>query len=191
MKVKLYLHGHLRDKVQQNMVEVEANTLLDALKNFELKYRKVLKAPLDIGKWRIRIKDFETEESWRVPLFVDEVHIYPMFRMGKSTKTSGLVQTVIGVTLVAVGAVISTLGGSPQVGLPLMMSGISMMAQGLLTLLYPQPDTSTGTNSKYFGTGQNTTKAGTRIAFGYGLYKIAGQIISYNVSSSNIKVYGD
>lgn len=190
MKVKLYLHGHLRDKVQRDMVEVEADTLLDALKNFEFKYRKKLKAPLDIGKWRIRVKDFETEESWRVPLFVNEIHIYPMFRMGKSGKSGGIVQVAIGVTLIAVGAVVATIGGSPQIGIPLMMSGVSMVAQGLLTLLYPQPDATT-TDSKYLGSGQNTTKAGTRISFGYGLYKIAGQILSYNVSSSNIKVYGD
>lgn len=190
MKVKLYLHGHLRDKVQQDMVEVEGDILLDALKAFEFKYRKVLKAPLDIGKWRIRVKNFETEESWRVPLFVNEIHIYPMFRMGKSGKAGGIVQVAIGVTLIAVGAVVSTIGGSPQIGIPLMMSGVSMVAQGLLTLLYPQPDANT-TDSKYFGSGQNTTKAGTRIPFGYGLYKIAGQILSYNVSSSNIKIYGD
>ena len=69
--------------------------------------------------------------------------------------------------------------------------GIGMIAQGLLTLLFPQPTPdSANTNSKYLGVAQNTTKSGTRIPFGYGLFKISGQILSYNISSSNIKVYG-
>lgn len=192
MKVKLYLHGHLRDKVQKDFVEVEANTLLDALKNLEMRYRKVLKAPMDIGRWKIKVKGFDDKNSWTVPIFVDEVHIYPVFRMGKSQKTSGWVNVIVGTTLVIAGVVIATLGGSPEVGIPLAMSGFSMFVQGILTLFFtPKNDTDDGTNSKYLGAGQNTVKSGTRIPFGYGTFKVAGQILSYNVSSSNIRVYGD
>lgn len=43
-------------------------------------------------------------------------------------------------------------------------------------------------NSKYLGTIGNTVVAGTRIPFGYGLYKVSGHFISYNVSSTTIRV---
>lgn len=203
MKVKLYLHGHLKDKVQKDFVEVEATTLIDALRNFELKYRKVLKAPIDIGRWKIRIKGFEDKESWYVPLFMNEIHIYPEFRMGKSQGSGAWVQIGIGVALIGLTIATGGLGamaaaaaagtmtvGSFAASMALSM-GIGMIAQGLLTLLFPQPTPdSTSTNSKYLGVAQNTTKSGTRIPFGYGLFKISGQILSYNISSSNIKVYG-
>lgn len=204
MKVKLYLHGHLKDKVQKDFVEVEATTLIDALRNFELKYRKVLKAPIDIGRWKIRVKGFEDKESWYVPLFMNEIHIYPEFRMGKSQGSGAWVQIGIGVALIGLTIATGGLGaisaaaaaGSMTVGsfaasMALSM-GIGMIAQGLLTLLFPQPTPdSASTNSKYLGVAQNTTKSGTRIPFGYGLFKISGQILSYNISSSNIKVYGE
>lgn len=202
MKVKLYLHGHLRDKVQKDFVEVEANTLLDALKNLEMKYRKVLKAPMDIGRWKIKVKGFEDKNSWTVPIFVDEVHIYPVFRMGKSQGGSAWVQIGIGVALIAAVVLTGGLGaiaaaaaagtmtaGSFIASLGLSM-GIGLIAQGLLTLLFPQPTPDTAdSNSKYLGAGQNTTKSGTRIPFGYGTFKLAGQIISYNTSSNILKVY--
>lgn len=204
MKVKLYLHGHLKDKVQKDFVEVEATTLIDALKNLELKYRKVLKAPMDIGRWKIKVKGFEDKESWYVPLFVNEVHIYPAFKLGKSQGGSAWVQIGIGVALIgltiatgglgaiaAAGAAGTMTAGSLVASMALSM-GIGMIAQGLLTMLFPQPKPDQfSSNSKYLGTAQNTTKSGTRIPIGYGTYKISGQVLSYNISANNLKVYGE
>lgn len=203
MKVKLYLHGHLKDKVQKDFVEVEAITLIDALRNFELKYRKVLKAPIDIGRWKIRVKGFEDKESWYVPLFMNEIHIYPEFRMGKSQSSGAWIQIGVAVALVASAVILGPasfavmgFGGlgviSGSAATWLAFTGVAMMASGLLNLLFTQPTPDTvSTNSKYLGVAQNTTKSGTRIPFGYGLFKISGQILSYNISSSNIKVYGE
>ena len=193
MKVKLYLHGHLKDKVKQSFVEVEGDTLLDVLRNFELQYRSVLKAPLDVGKWRIRVKDFEVVDSWKLPLTVNEIYVYPDFRMGKSQRTAGWVQTGIGVALiiagVAIGIAASWTGVGGTVGVSMIMTGISLLAQGILTLFFTPTNETESTNSKYLGAGGNTTKSGTRIPIGYGLFKISGQILSYNVSSSNLKIY--
>lgn len=203
MKVKLYLHGHLKDKVQKDFVEVEATTLIDALRNFELKYRKVLKAPIDIGRWKIKVKGFEDKESWYVPLFMNEIHIYPEFRMGKSQSSGAWIQIGVAVALVASAVILGPasfavmgFGGlgviSGSAATWLAFTGVAMMASGLLNLLFTQPTPDTvSTNSKYLGVAQNTTKSGTRIPFGYGLFKISGQILSYNISSSNIKVYGE
>ena len=195
MKVKLYLHGHLRNKIQKDFVEVEALTVLDALRNLEMNYRKILKAPYDIGRWKIRIKDFETKVSWTVPLFVNELHIYPVFRMGKSSGSGGLIQTVIGATMVAVGLTIAYGAGwtgiGGYVGLSIASFGLSLFTQGILSLFFTPTNETDNTNSKYLGSGQNTTKSGTRIPIGYGLFKVAGQILSYNISSSNIRIYGE
>lgn len=204
MKVKLYLHGHLRDKIHKEVVEVEADTLLDALHNLEAKYRKELKAPLDIGRWKIQVRGFESKESWSVPLFVNEIHIYPVFKMGKSQKNSAWIQIGIAVALVALTVVTGGYGaiaaaaaaGEMTLGAGLALAATSMAiglaTQGLMTLLFPQPTPDTAeNNSKYLGVGQNTTKAGTRIPFGYGKFKIAGQFLSYSVSSSNLKKYGE
>lgn len=195
MKVKLYLHGHLKDKVQKDFVEVEATTLIDALKNLEFKYRKVLKAPMDIGRWKIRVKGFEDKESWYVPLFVNEIHIYPAFRLGKSAKTGGVIQMIVGTTLIVVGAAVGIFTGwsgvGGYVGVSMVSTGIALLAQGILSYFFTPVNDTSGSNSKYLGAGQNTTKSGTRIPIGYGTFKIAGQILSYNVSSSNLKVYGE
>lgn len=193
MKVKLYLHGHLREKIKQSFVEVEGDTLLDVLKNFELQYRSVLKAPLDVGKWRIRVKDFEAVESWRIPLYTDEIHIYPDFRMGKGQKASGWIQTGIGVVLIALGIVVGVAAEWTGVGAiaasALISTGISLLANGIITLFFTPTNETDNSNSKYLGAGGNTTKSGTRIPIGYGLFKISGQVLSYNVSSSNLKIY--
>lgn len=188
MKVKLYLHGHLRNKIQKDFVEVEALTVLDALRNLEMNYRKILKAPYDIGRWKIRIKDFETKESWTVPLFVSELHIYPDFKFGKNTNW---VQIGIGATLMVLGGA-ATLMGAPGVGAFMFKMGLAIAIGGVISMfLTPTNETSDGSNSKYLGAGQNTTKSGTRIPIGYGLFKVAGQILSYNISSSNIRIYGE
>lgn len=197
MQVKIYLHGHLKDKIQKEYVEVEALTAYDAMKALAFKYDKYLKAPLDIGRWRIRIKDYETKESWYVPLYTKELHVYPLFRTAKSQWVS----IAIGVTLMAVAtfatgglgaAMAMGIGGTGlTVGGLTFTTGLAIALSGVMNLLFPTPklDTSldASNNSKYLGAQGNTTAAGTRIPFGYGLFKISGHFISYNVSSTVIK----
>lgn len=197
MLVKLYLHGHLRSKVQKDFVEVEATTLYDALHSLAFRYKKELKAPLDIGRWKVLIKDYETKESWFVPLYSEEIHIFPTFKTAKSK----WVQIGIGVVLMAValvttgpvGATMATSIGSTglTVGAVTFSVGLSMTLQGVVNLLTPTPKNDTYTsssenNSKYLGAQGNTVAAGTRIPFGYGKYKISGHFISYNISSTTV-----
>lgn len=200
MQVKLYLHGHLRNKIQKDYVEVEASTVIDALRYLAETYKKELKAPLDIGRWKIKIKDFENKTSWYVPLFVNELHIYPVFKTAKSKWVS------IGVgALLVVGAVLMgpwTVAGftgagwiSGGVATFMATTGFSLMLTGIMNLLYPTPKTETAnessSNSKYLGAQGNTAAAGTRIPFGYGLFKVAGHYLSFNVSSTVVKEYNE
>lgn len=200
MQVKLYLHGHLRNKIQKDYVEVEASTVIDALRYLAETYKKELKAPLDIGRWKIKVKDFENKESWYVPLFVNELHIYPVFKTAKS----GWLQIGIGALLIVSAVVLGpwTIAGftgydvvSSGVATFMATTGAALMLSGTMSLLYPVPKTETSvessSNSKYLGAQGNTTAAGTRIPFGYGLFKVAGHYLSFNVSSTVVREYNE
>lgn len=85
----------------------------------------------------------------------------------------------------------TTVGGA--LGSFALTTGIALVLSGVMNLLFPTPTLNTSeeasTNSKYLnGSNANTVAAGTRIPFGYGLFKVAGHFISYNISSTTIKV---
>lgn len=201
-RLKIYLHGHLKDKIKKEYVEVEANTIYDGLKALVSKYKKELKAPIDLGRWKIRVRDFDTKESWYVPLFVNEIHIYPLFKTAKSQWAT----IAIGAALIIGGAWVTgaygvtAAGGfgsavtstsanwAVYAGQAMTYAGASLIIQGVMDLLFPVPKTNTSaeakTNSKYLGSPETTVAAGTRIPFGYGKYKLGGHYISYNISST-------
>lgn len=186
MKVKLFLHGHLKNKIQKDFVEIEAFNLYEALQQLAVNYQKELKAPLDVGRWKVKAKGYETKESWYVPLMDKEVHIYPSFNLSKKIG----VQTIVGAVMVVVGVGSALLFGQGW-GWTLAKYGAALMASGLLTDLFmkaPKVNTATEelTNSAYLGSQGNTTAIGTRIPFGYGLFKVAGHYISYNVTSTKV-----
>ena len=186
MLVKLYLHGHLRDRINKDFVEIEASTVMDALQGLAGTYKKELKAPLDIGRWKIKVKGYEIKDSWYVPLIENELHIYPVFR---TAKKNGLVQVIVGAVLIAVGAVLYYTGVGAPVGTFMMKLGLGIMLSGGITMLCSAPrlDTSKPKDSKYLGAQGNTVEAGTRIPFGYGIFKVAGHYISYNVSTKVVR----
>lgn len=213
MKIKVYFHGHLKEKIKKDFLEVEATTVYDALKNIAGKYQKQLKAPLDIGRWKVKVKDYDTKESWYVPIFTNELHIYPIFKTAKSQWTT----IAIGVALVAVtagagaiaGAVATGIGASSAtvsaavvagntfaasaMGTFITNVGVSLILSGICNLLFPTPKMNTSqeaqTNSKYLnGSSANTAAAGTRIPFGYGLFRVSGHYISYNISTTTVRV---
>lgn len=186
MKVKIVLHGHLRDRIGKEYVMTEALTAYEALKSLSNNYPQ-LKAPLDIGRWRVKIKDYETRESLYVPLYTDELHVYPIFR---TAKDGNVFQTVVGAVLVVTGAALMYFGQGW--GVYLVETGIALMTSGIIGMLMPQPkidnDNSSLEASRYLGTPKNTTKVGTRIQIGYGLYKVGGHYISFDINASDIIV---
>lgn len=97
MLTKVNLHGHLKEKVSED-ITLEATNIADILMQLTLKYPQ-LKAPLHIGRWPIKIKEYETKESFYLPLFTKEVDIYPLFNPNKSSWLS----IGIGVGLVVLG----------------------------------------------------------------------------------------
>lgn len=191
MLVRIYLHGHLRDKVKKDFVETEATTVMDALQFLAYTYKKELKVPLDLGRWKVKVKDYETKESWYVPLMENEIHVYPVFRTAKSSWAS----IGIGSLLMVTGYLLAPVTGGASLSVSaiaanaMFSAGVAIALQGVMSLLFPTPklDTAKPTDSKYLGAQGNTVAVGTRIPFGYGLFKISGHYISYNVSSTTVR----
>lgn len=102
------------------------------------------------------------------------------------SKRGGIFQTILGVALVAVGAVASYFGGG-AVGVPLMQFGAAMALGGVVQMLSPQ---TTGLASKQsadnmasyaFGGVTNTTAQGNPVPLLYGKRRIGGAIISAGI----------
>lgn len=183
MRVKIFLHGHLKEKIGADFVYTEARTAYEALKSIGTRYKKNLKAPLDLGKWKVRLKGYDTKEKLMGRIRHNVLHLYPSFRTAKS---GGAGQMIIGAVLIVIGAIMVYTGVGAGVGAYLIKAGVGLMLSGALTLLLaPKMDTGdSDTKEKYLGAGEQTTAAGTRIPFGYGKFKIAGHYISYNTSST-------
>ncbi|SLK20716.1 Phage-related protein, tail component [Enterobacter sp. NFR05] len=120
------------------------------------------------------------------PVTGEVIRIVPIV-MG--SKRGGILQTVLGAVLVAVGAVMTYMSGGTASPLAagLMTSGIGMMAGGVIQMLSPQP---AGLASKQdadnkpsyaFGSVTNTAAQGYPVPLGYGKRRIGGAIISAGI----------
>lgn len=117
------------------------------------------------------------------PVTGDVIRIVPVII---GSKRAGVLQTVLGAVLVAVGVVLSftpAAGASPF----LYQAGAAMMIGGVVQMLSPQPG---GLASKQdadnrasyaFGGVTNTTAQGNPVPLGYGKRRIGGAIISAGI----------
>lgn len=120
------------------------------------------------------------------PVVGEVIRIVPIV-MG--SKRGGILQTVLGAVLVAVGAVMTYMSGGTASPLAagLMTSGFGMMAGGVIQMLSPQP---AGLASKQdadnkpsyaFGSVTNTAAQGYPVPLMYGKRRIGGAIISAGI----------
>ena len=102
------------------------------------------------------------------------------------SKRGGVFQTILGVALVAVGAMASYFGGG-AVGVPLMQFGAAMALGGVVQMLSPQTiglasKQSADNKASYaFGGVTNTTAQGNPVPLLYGRRRIGGAIISAGI----------
>ena len=117
------------------------------------------------------------------PVTGEVVRIVPVII---GSKKAGLLQTILGAVIVAVGA-IATFGFAQAWGVNVMMAGGAMMAGGVVQMLSPQP---TGLASKQsadnrasyaFGGVTNTAAQGYPVPLLYGKRRIGGAIISAGI----------
>ena len=201
MKVKF--HGILKKLCPKEFYEVVADTPAEAIRAVTMQ----LKALQRVGgnRWLCRVKECPKREDLYAHQGGDtELNLYPDYSpAGGGGGKPGVLQIVIGVVLVIVAVVVTflcapagasfwaTLGSafstSTFIGSVGMM-GVGMILSGLATMIMtPDMDTketdSQTSKSRTFGSNKNTTEIGTRIAIGYGKYKVYGQFLSINTQT--------
>lgn len=122
----------------------------------------------------------------------DEIHFYPTPYGADSSKTGSWLQVIIGVVLIVVGAILTIKGGW-QVGVPMMLSGASMIFGGVTSLMQKNPaiDKPNEENASYLFSGAvNTVAQGGPIPMGYGEMLIGSQVVSFSVRSYAISRKG-
>ena len=207
MKVKF--HGILKKLCPKEFYEVMAETPAEAIRGVTMQLKSLRR--LGGNRWVCRVKECKDRED----LYAHndqslELNLYPDYLPAGGGGRPGALQIVIGAVIVvaAVATAFFTGGGSlaalaswsstygaisagfsgsvmlTSVG----MMGVGMILSGLGTLIMsPDMDTkdSQTSKSRAFGSMKNTTEIGTRIAIGYGRYKVAGQFLSINTESFN------
>lgn len=185
MKVKLHFYGHLIEKIGSDTIELVADSARDAINQLCRLYPK-LKAPVTVGRYRIKIDEIETVEQLNGPLLDNELHFRPFEGFAGGGKFTNI---IIAVVLIVIGATMMYFG--IPFGEEVMWAGITYLIGGVIQLLFPAPtmetsDTSDPEGSKYVGAHQNTVAVGTRIALGYGLYRVGGHYISFNITTKDV-----
>ena len=189
-KVKIKFHGFL-EKLIPEVIEGSFETLHDAIMYVSHNY-PALKAPLEIGRYAIQIPGYTTRESIYCKLYTDNIDIYPYTEMSKS---GGMGQMIVGATMIAVAFVANIFFPGNPASAYLANWSLILMAFGALTyLLTPKlknkSDDGSSADNKYLGSPANTTASGTPIPIGYGLFKVHGHYLSFNISSSSLVMAG-
>ncbi len=122
------------------------------------------------------------------PVSGEEIRITPVLI---GSKKAGMLQTIFGAVLVAVGIVVGVMtswtGIGGAIGTAMVGSGIGMMAGGVIQMLSPQPaglasKQSDDNKASYaFGSVTNTASQGYPVPLGYGRRRIGGAIISAGI----------
>lgn len=187
---RIILHGYLK-KLYNKPIEVEASSVAEAMRFLE--QIEELK-PVDGQPWPVTIRGIDNQIKLFAPSDVEEIHVYP--RRGGAGGRGGLLQILLGITLIALAfflptiapALMSSLGVSKGM---LLLSGSMMVLGGLMQMLMPVPETDSNESSLYLGAGVNTVKIGTRIPILYGTRKIGGHYLSFDVDAKDIALEGD
>lgn len=187
MKIKIFLHGHLRDKIGKDYLEEDVKTAREALSRLDFCLSKLGRPPLSLGRWKVIVKHYETKEKLFGSLRHNIIHVYPRFCTAKNV-FSAIGNTIVAAVKTYAGIVTGRIIWDNKG----FMKDLTRLMGGVTELFGLSPEMNTSeeieNNSKYLGTIGNTVVAGTRIPFGYGLYKVSGHFISYNVSSTTIRV---
>lgn len=192
MFVKVLFHGALK-RICPDEYEVDVSTPAEAIRAVTNQFKDKL-IRKDGQRFVCSVKECPRDIDLNSSLRSDELNIYPAFCASGGGKRGSWINVAIGAVLVTVGAVMWYTGVGAPFGQALVMMGSSMMLGGLSNILFPAKlptanDSNNPESSKTFGNSGNTTKIGTRIAIGYGKYKVAGQYLSINTKA--VDLFGD
>jgi len=122
------------------------------------------------------------EEQLSLPPGRDDIRIAPVLQ---GSKRGGVLQTILGAALIAVGAVISVYGGGA--GMPLMQMGAVMAFGGVVQMLSPQPNGISAKDSPENGASYNfngpvnTSAQGNPVPVLYGRMIAGSAVISAGI----------
>lgn len=183
---KIILHGKLKE-LYDKPIEVEASTIAEAMRS--LQFIPELQ-PADGTPWPVTIQGVNSEIALYAETDQEEIHVYP--RLGGGGGKGGLLQILLGITLIALAfinpAFLATLGVTQG---SLYLAGAMMLLGGIMQMLMPVPETDSDESSLYLGAGANTVRIGTRIPIVYGTRKVGGHYLSFDVDAKDIALEGD
>lgn len=175
MRRRVHLHGTFAD-FHDGPIEVIAETVWQAIEAV-VSQIKGFAPDAVFGRKRLQVAGFSTIESLHQPTDVEDIHIVPALTFGKN---GGLVQTLIGVALIVVGAmfIFTPLGA---LAINVMILGATMLVGGILEMLTPQPKMTQ--SSHYLPNSESTVAIGTPIPLLYGTMMCGGQILSLQIDA--------
>lgn len=186
MMKRIILHGHLK-KLYDKPIEVEASSVAEALRFLE--QIPELK-PVDGQPWPVTVRGVDTQGQLFAASDVEEIHVYP--RTGGAGGKQGIMQIIIGITLIALAIINPAFLATLQITQGMLyLSGAMMILGGIIQMLMPVPETDSTESSLYLGASVNTVKIGTRIPILYGTRKIGGHYLSFDVDAKDIALEGD
>ena len=188
---KVLLYGELGDKYGKEF-DMEIKTLRQALSLLSANFKDFKKHLIDsdtrLAGYEVWCGDrnIEGKEEDFIMQGEGDIKIIPVVK-----GAGAAVRIVIGIILVVVGTCTSWLGG---LGVPVAMMGASMIVGGVAELLTKKPKTttdstdSTDTSSYMFSGDDNAVKQGNAIPVGYGKFLVGSNVISQEVTISEIPV---
>lgn len=195
--MKVRFHGILKKICPKECYEIFADTPAEAIRGVTMQIKELKR--FGTNRWVCKAKECPTRDSLYAHNPQDlELNLYPDYSpAGGGGGRPGTLQMVIGAVILVVSVALAayTGGGSIAAGFEAYSSlqtaamfGVGMMLSGLATMIStPEVDNkdSNEVKSRMFGSRKNTTEIGTRIAVGYGRYKLYGQLLSINTESFN------
>lgn len=185
---KIILHGKLKE-LYDKPIEVEASTIAEAMRS--LQFIPELQ-PADGAPWPVTIQGVNSEIALYAETDQEEIHVYP--RLGGGGGKGGLLQILLGITLIALAFVLPGTAIGIALGLTkgtMLLTGALMLLGGIMQMLMPVPETDSDESSLYLGAGANTVRIGTRIPIVYGTRKVGGHYLSFDVDAKDIALEGD
>ncbi len=177
-------HGFLKNITPE--MTVEASTPAEAIQAWSQQFRKQLK-----GKPTIKVREVSNEIEAFAPLQVNELNVEPFTEGAGGGSGGGFLKIAIGAVFMVTGWGIAA--SYTLLGPALFSTGVALATGGLIELLSPAPkldmnfnSTADNERSRYLGTPKNTVKIGTPIAIGWGLFKVNGHYLSYNIDAKTV-----
>jgi predicted phage tail protein len=176
MKKTIILHGYLKE-LHDQPIEVEAETVAEALRLLN-----TIEAFKRADPFPVTVDGVETDIALFSVTSLEEIHVRPQLEGGGGR---GFMQVMLGAVLVAVGFAAGPAGILGISQSTLYLSGALMITGGLLQMLYKAPNPEDQKSSRYIGSTVNSVQIGTRIPILYGVRKIGGHFMSFDVDAKD------